>query len=79
MVHVTGFVIGKHLSQYPIEFDSIQEEVGLRVLLLSTEELQNCSWIEGARMGCLGRSRGLKFHISIHIPGEKMTTGVRTG
>jgi hypothetical protein len=51
MVHVTGFVIGKHLSQYPIEFDSIQEEVGLRVLLFSTEELQNCGWIEGARMG----------------------------
>jgi hypothetical protein len=39
MVHVTGFVIGEHLSQYPIEFDSIQEEIGPGVRLLSTQEL----------------------------------------
>ena len=61
MVHVTGFVIGEHLSQYPIEFDSIQEEIGPGVRLLSTQELYDCGRIEGARMG---RSRVLKNQMS---------------
>ena len=39
------------LSQYPIEFDSIQEEIGRRVWLFGTQELQNCGWIEAAGMG----------------------------
>jgi hypothetical protein len=52
MVRVTWFVIGKiSLSQYPIELDSIQEEIGRWVWLLGAQELQNCGWIEAVKMG----------------------------
>jgi hypothetical protein len=38
-------------SQYPIEFDPIQKEIGRWVWLFSTQELENCGWIKAARMG----------------------------
>lgn len=71
MAHVTEFVIGKHLSQYPIEFDSIQDEFGFKVRLLSTQELKYCGWIEStsAGMGSLTqRSQVLKNLMSQRMP-----------
>jgi hypothetical protein len=71
MAHVTEFVIGKHLSQYPIEFDSIQEEFGVKVRLLSTQELQYCGRIEraSARLESLThRSQVLKNQMSQRMP-----------